>query len=70
MLTYAHKRKLSKNNPKIDWNFDTNESIMKIYKSHRDANGFDGKFICEIMSELIGCKTENVSKNTAKRLTS
>ena len=33
---------------------DYNEKLMKIYKSHRDANIIDGKFIERVMSECIG----------------
>ena len=33
---------------------DYNEKLMKTYKSHRDANIIDGKFIERVMSECIG----------------
>ena len=58
MLTYAFKKKKEEDNTvEIDWNYDTNEKIHKIYRGHRDANCIDGKFIEEVMSESIGIVT-------------
>ena len=58
MLTYAFKKKKEEDdNYEMDWNYETNEKIHKIYRGHRGANCINGKFIEEVMSESIGIVT-------------
>ena len=34
--------------------FERNERLLKAYKSHRDTNIFDGKFIMQTLRESCG----------------
>ena len=43
---------------KYEWNFEHNERIQKMYRSHRDVSVFDGRFIEKVLKESI--KVESV----------
>ena len=55
MLSYHHQEKANKSDGlvKVESSFDYNEKIVKLYKSHRDVNTTDFKFISEVMKECI-----------------
>ena len=62
MLAYSHKKLQDDDNKetvKFEWNFDQNEQIQKMYRSHRDVNVFDGKFIERVLKESAGIKVED-----------
>ena len=53
MVTYLHKRRAVRDGDANTWNFEENERIQRVYKCHRDANGFDGRFIESVMNKSI-----------------
>ena len=64
MLTYLHQ-KVSKgdgNSGEITWDFNEIERIQGIYKSHRDASVFDGRFIQLVMNKSIGLEHSSNSQ--------
>ena len=58
MIGYKHKKlkedDFNNGENEIKWSYDYNEKLHKIYKTHRDANAFDSKFIKMVMLECIG----------------
>ena len=62
MSAYSHKKMqeedLNDDEVKYEWNFEHNERIQKMYRSHRDVSVFDGRFIEKVLKESI--KVESV----------
>ena len=58
MLTYTHKQitdeELTHSDSKMDWTYETNEKIHKLYRSHRDMNAIDGVYIEKVIRESVG----------------
>jgi hypothetical protein len=51
MLTYHHYNLEGDDHA---MGFDSNEKLCKVYKSHRDANIFDGEYILQMLRESCG----------------
>ena len=43
---------------KYEWNFEQNEQIQQIYRSHWDVSVFDGQFIKRVLKESADIKIE------------
>ena len=58
-MVYSHKVFEDKEaDPQIknQWNFEHNEKIQKIYRSHCDGNVIDGRFIEHVLKESAGIR--------------
>ena len=54
MLVYLHmKMKKQNDGNTIDISYEDIEKLQKTYRSHRDANCIDGKFITQVMKQSI-----------------
>ena len=63
MLAYSHKLYENEDKDKdllakSEWNFERNEKIQKMYRSHRDVSIIDGKYIERILKESSCKKSE------------
>ena len=63
MLAYSHKLYENEDNNrdshlKLEWNFEKNEKIQKMYRSHRDVGVTDGKYIVKVLKESSCIKVE------------
>ena len=68
MMGYKHKmleNDIDDGEHNIEWSYDYNEKIHKIYKTHRDPSSFDNKFIEIVVKECIGVEN-NLSKDSLK----
>ena len=58
MLTHTHKQiadeELTHTDSKMDWTYETNEKIHKLYRSHRGMNAIDGVYIEKVIRESVG----------------
>ena len=64
MLAYSHKLYENEDRDKdllvkLEWNFEQNEKIQKMYRSHRDVSITDGKYIEKVLKESSCIKNEN-----------
>ena len=67
MLTYLHQkvRDGERNSDEIVWDYNEIERIQGIYKSHRDASVFDGRFIQSVINESIGLEHSSNSQEAS-----
>ena len=62
-----HKNLSSKGEEVSDdrWDFEENERVQKMYKSHRDASVFDGRFIQLVMNESVGVPNNSEEEHSS-----
>ena len=63
MLAYYHKKIMDEDGvndekDRATWSFDDIERMHKIYRSHRDVNCIDGRYIKMVLRDSVGIKIE------------
>ena len=43
----------------VEWSFEMNENIQKVYHSHHNANTIDMVFIANVINDVITVKLES-----------